>query len=548
LKDIIALRLNERNTFIENLRKQLNQVGENTLYRRRWITSLNFGKLVDELQKGTVSAKEALEAYQWKAIEANDVTNSVCLFFPQAIEWAEDLDRKYGGGDVEKPPLFGVPLSIKETIRVKGFDSTRGYANSLFDASSEDAAVVASLRRLGAVPFVHTNIPQGLFWFGCSNPIYGTTKNPHDPNRTSGGSSGGEAALLGAGGSIVGIGGDVGGSIRIPSHFCGVVGLKPASSRLSQIGSLASVPGRPFLNASIGPMGRDVDSVAAIMRCLTSDEKMYKTDPYMKPYPWREEIYNGEDSKSLTIGYYVFDNFFEATPACRRAVDEAKSILIKKGHKLVPYQPPNTEDLARLFIGAALNDGGEYLRRMALSDVLDPFYAPVVKIYGIPAILKRFLGYLLSPFSPIASLMILAAPRSLVEMRSIYEEIENARIRYVESWKAHSVDAVICPAFGCTALPHDAPVHVPVTAIYVSVFNLLDFTAGVLPVTKVSENDELLMTDGYQKKEMLSRRVAQYCKKGTVGLPVGVQCVTMPNEEERCLRVMKDIENGLKNI
>lgn len=199
-------------------------------------------------------------------------------------------------------------------------------------------------------------------------------------------------------------------------------------------------------------------------------------------------------------------------------------------------------------LGAALNDGGEYLRRMARSDILDPFYAPVIKVYGIPSIIKRLLGRLLSPFSPIASLFILAPPRSLVEMRSIYEQIENARIRYAESWKAQSLDAVICPAFGCTALPHEAPVNVPVAAIYVSVFNLLDFTAGVLPVTKVSENDELLMTDGYQKKEMLSKRVAKYCRKGTVGLPVGVQCVAMPNEEERCLRVMKDIEDGVKNI
>lgn len=456
-----------------------------------------------------------------------------------------------------------VQRSNGSVFQVQGYDSTRGYARSLYDPAPEDAVVIAAIRRLGAIPFAHTNIPQGLFWYGCSNPIYGTTKSPYDPKLTSGGSSGGEAALLALGGSIIGLGGDVGGSIRIPSHFCGVVGLKPSSTRLSQIGSLPSVPGRPNLSPCIGPLARDVDGAVALMRHLTSDEQMAEADAYLKFLPWREDVYKGQDKTKLKIGYCTHDGFMEPTPACRRAVEEARKILVKKGHILVPYQPPNTKDLVRLFIGkyglrmtlrmllvtsflgAALLDGGEYLRRMATTDVLDPYYAPVMGLYGIPAIVKRILGHILRPFSPIASTIMLAAPTTLPEVRSMYEQIDIAKARYVESWRALGLDAIICPSFACTALPHDAPVKLPPATSYTTVFNLLDFAAGVVPVTKVTANDELMIkTGGYVKKEMFSKKIAAYCEKDSIGLPVTVQCVTMPNEEEKCLRVMKDIEEG----
>lgn len=122
---------------------------------------------------------------------------------------------------------------------MKGYDHTRGYAQELGNVAEEDAPIVRQIKELGrekhtfeeiilsgGIPFVLTNVPQSLLTFSCMNPIYGTTTNPFDATRTSGGSSGGESALIAAGGSIIGVGGDVGGSIRMPCHFTGISGIK----------------------------------------------------------------------------------------------------------------------------------------------------------------------------------------------------------------------------------------------------------------------------------------------------------------------------------
>merc|ERR1712212_1333909 len=138
---------------------------------------------------------------------------------------------------------FGLPISVKECFYVKGYDSTIGLAQFIAKPAPEDSVFVRALKDLHAVPFCLTNIPQTMVSYSCSNPVYGNTANPHDLTRTPGGSSGGEAALIASGGSILGIGTDVGGSLRIPAHFCGLAALKPTSRRIYQGGRLGG-PGK----------------------------------------------------------------------------------------------------------------------------------------------------------------------------------------------------------------------------------------------------------------------------------------------------------------
>jgi fatty acid amide hydrolase len=131
-----------------------------------------------------------------------------------------------------KGPLHGLPISVKEQIGVKGTDSTLGFAKYVFQPSATDAPIVAALKDLGAIPFCKTNVPQSLLTYGCGNPIFGETVNCLNSKLSPGGSSGGEACLIAGGGSVLGIGTDVGGSVRIPAHFCGVVGMKPTRQRM----------------------------------------------------------------------------------------------------------------------------------------------------------------------------------------------------------------------------------------------------------------------------------------------------------------------------
>lgn len=132
--------------------------------------------------------------------------------------------------------MFGVPLSVKDTVDMKGFASTIG-ATSRYDFKYEDDGVVLHvLRKAGMIPFVKSNIPQLTLTMESVNPMFGRAVNPWDETRAVGGSSGGEAAMVAGRCSPIGIGSDIGGSLRIPAEFCGVYSLKPSSRRYSILG------------------------------------------------------------------------------------------------------------------------------------------------------------------------------------------------------------------------------------------------------------------------------------------------------------------------
>lgn len=136
----------------------------------------------------------------------------------------------------KRGPLYGLPMSLKECFHIKGYDSTAGLSCFLNKPHTRDGAVAGRLKELGAVPFCKTNVPQTMETYGTSNPIFGTTLNPWDDLRTPGGSSGGEACLIARGGSILGFGTDGGGSLRTPSHFSGIVTIKPTVGRIMKRG------------------------------------------------------------------------------------------------------------------------------------------------------------------------------------------------------------------------------------------------------------------------------------------------------------------------
>uniref|UniRef100_A0A914V9B0 fatty acid amide hydrolase n=1 Tax=Plectus sambesii TaxID=2011161 RepID=A0A914V9B0_9BILA len=539
LQMAIERRVEERQRSIDGVRKSLDSIDASV---RSAIQTLSFSQLVESLQEGKYSAAQALRAYQEKAIAAHEKTNCLTLFIHEAESWAAELDEKAKSSDYKKPPLFGIPVSIKECVNVKGYDQTRGYAQGLGDQAKEDAMIVSHLKALGAVPFVLTNVPQSLLSYACSNPIYGTTGNPYDPTKVPGGSSGGESALIASGGSPLGIGGDVGGSIRIPCHFTGIAGIKPSHIRLSHRGTRGSVPGRPLINASDGPMAADVDTCAFMLRHMWTGDWLFSRDPYVAPVPWREEIYSSE--RKLIIGYYDDDKWFLPTPALRRAVQEAKEILEKAGHRLIRFDPPDVSAAFSHFVSAVSVDGGTYLLNRLDNDILDDTYKPIVRLYRIPLLVQRALSYLLRPIYPRLATALRCMPRNTAELRLVYERIELYRERFTRQMEQLGLDAIICPVQVMPAVPHDVPMKVFATVSYTGLFNLLDYAAGVVRVTEVSEEDEQAL-ENYPVNDPWDK-VVKEASKGAVGLPIAVQCVAPPFREEICLRVMREIETGVR--
>ncbi|NXN18642.1 VDHAP protein, partial [Indicator maculatus] len=224
-----------------------------------------------------------------EALEVTQEVNCVTDF----IHGCEDQLQKIKQ-QKEKGLLYGIPISIKDHINCKGHISSGGMVKFLGQVKEEDSVIVQVLKSQGAIPFVKTNIPQTMLNYDCSNLIFGQTLNPLNHQKSPGGSSGGEAALIAAGGSILGIGSDIAGSIRLPSSFCGLCGLKPTGNRIRYITTfdLSACSDRTFLPAvtgSLGPMARDVDSLALCMKSLLCEE-MFQLDPTVPPFPFDEEV------------------------------------------------------------------------------------------------------------------------------------------------------------------------------------------------------------------------------------------------------------------
>jgi hypothetical protein len=192
----------KRNTGIVLDARRADPKGNEALAAR--IEKMGSEELLAELQSGSITSSALLKALQTRAAETNLDLNCICAFFERAAEEAEQLDQTRSS---TKPgPLHGMPVSIKECCEVEGYPSTIGLAKLCTNVAEKDCVIVQVLKAAGAVPFCHTNIPQTMLSYECTNPVYGATVNPHDTTRGPGGSSGGEGAVLGAGGSVLGIG------------------------------------------------------------------------------------------------------------------------------------------------------------------------------------------------------------------------------------------------------------------------------------------------------------------------------------------------------
>jgi amidase len=227
------------------------------------------------IRAGELSPREAV-GHAIARIEKLDakVNAVVVCDFDRAREVASALDGRTPRDD---QPLFGVPMTIKESFDIAGLPTSWGHQRYAGNIASRDAEVVQRLKRAGAIFLGKTNIPPDLADWQSSNPVYGRTSNPHDPARSPGGSSGGAAAAVASGMVACEFGSDIGGSIRVPAHFCGIWGHKTSWGLISLRGhyhpALSASPGFPGAHDGalgvVGPLARNPDDLEALVRITT---------------------------------------------------------------------------------------------------------------------------------------------------------------------------------------------------------------------------------------------------------------------------------------
>lgn len=298
---------------------------------------------------------EVAAAHLQRIEHFNPSLNAIVTLEPAVIEMARAAEAELMRGR-EVGPLHGVPLTIKDTIETLGLRTTSGSRLRTQHVPDRDAAVVARLKAAGAIILGKTNTPEMAIPYETDNPIFGRTNNPHDLERTAGGSSGGEAAAIAACLSPAGLGSDLSGSIRVPAHFCGIVGVKPTAGRVPMDGHIPAATGPLSLGACIGPMARRVEDLALLFRVI-SDATQFEVS--------RSELSEQRSTASLggsRVAFFIDHDAAPVTEDTVEAIKAAAKALSQAGLEVIEKKPPGLSDGSQLWIDLFSGPAREQLR------------------------------------------------------------------------------------------------------------------------------------------------------------------------------------------
>lgn len=315
-------------------------------------------KIVELIKNKDVSSEEITRAFLQRIQDVNPKLNAVVQFDEiQALQSAKNADLAISRGE-ELGALHGLPMTIKDTIDIFGYNNT--YGSHLYDdyKPEQEGTCITRLRKAGAVFLGLTNSPELLTAYESDNLIYGKTNNPYDLNRSSGGSSGGEAAIISAYGSPLGLGTDGGGSIRLPAHYCGIAGLKPTQGLIPLTGITLPGAGAGCLQAfgTCGPMARYVDDLYLALSVLSGADNF---DPTTPPVTIGNPA--DVDVSKLRVAYFTDNGIVTPTKDIIDATLKAAQLLAEMGARVEEARPLNIEKTFELHWEPffTLCDGGE---------------------------------------------------------------------------------------------------------------------------------------------------------------------------------------------
>jgi amidase len=310
------------------------------------------------LETGELSSRELVERTLARIEAANAGLNAVTAIHPErSLAAADGADRERAAGrSGATRPLLGLPVTIKDTLDVEGWATTAGVVSARDRVAGSDSSVVRRLLEAGAIVVAKTNVPECSSDAETDNALFGRTDNPHDKARTPGGSSGGEAALMGADASLVGMGVDGGCSIRLPSHYCGGVGIRPSAGRVPETGLWPSTRATGMFDLScVGPMGRYVEDLELLLGVIAGADGV---DPLAPPVPVPSF---GPSDAPLRVGFYTDDPHTVPTAATVEAVRRAAAAI---GEAEEIAAPP-AADANDVVFGAIGADGGSHIKEVA---------------------------------------------------------------------------------------------------------------------------------------------------------------------------------------
>lgn len=500
--------------------------------------------LLGKLALGEWTSVEVTTAFYKRAIVAQQVTNCLTeIFVEKALARAQEVDNYLKQTGKPIGPLHGLPISLKDQFCIKGMDTIMGYAGWIGKPAEKDCVLVEILYDLGAVPFVRTNVPQTLMWGETYNHVFGRTTNPYNRYMTSGGSSGGEGALVAMRGSPLGVGTDIGGSVRIPSAFCGLYGLRPSYERLPYQGAVNSQLGQESISSTLGPMTNTPSGVRRFARAII-DAKPWNRDPLAVRKPWNQREYELEEH-GYGVGMcfaIMWDNdVVKPHPPLIRALEITKAALEAAGHKVIDWVPHRHMEIYRNTERIFNADGGHDFRAdCELSgEPLIQTMSPTEDAHE----------YALD--QPLAKTLVGEPVHiSAFELWQLHKEKRDLRKSYLDYWEAtksvtgtgRPVDAIISPAVASVACPHGCNSD----AFYTTVCNSLDLAAYAFPVTFADKELDKKPPPHEFRNHEDQALYELYDPELFHGLPVGLQLIGRTLEEEGVIGMTEVVDRALK--
>jgi fatty acid amide hydrolase len=508
------------------------------------LTDFGATELAGMIAAGEASSTEVVSAHIQRIEAVNGQLNAVVApLFDQALKSASQADSRRARGE-PVGPLNGVPMTIKECYDVAGLPTTTGLKHLAHSPAAADAPVVRQFRDAGAVFLGKTNVPHLLIFNEGDNPLYGRTNNPWDLERSPGGGSSGEGAIISARGSPLGLATDYGGSIRIPPDYCGLLGFKPTSGRFTMRGTFDDklFPGLETVINQPGAIARSVADLELALRVMRGPG-VEIADQRVQQQPWGDSA--TVSLKSLRVAFYPQDDVYPVAPVKRRAVREAAAALVERGVEVEEFLPPDIRGGQAIFLGLLSAGGSGWAKVLAAGDRLD-------KRSGHPLMLMELRHGLLPFLSGVASLlgqknaaavMGSGGRRSAASYLQLIVERDRYRERFLAALERGRYDAIVCPSNPFPAYRHGASYWLLSEGSYTQVYNLLGLPTGHVAATRVRPGEE---SDRARNRDLIDR-TARLTEEGSAGLPAGVQVVARPWREDVALAVMAALEEHFKS-
>ncbi len=443
-------------------------------------------RLSQLIRNKEVSSEIVVKAFLDHIEKINPRLNAVVqLRTNSALEEARAADADLEHGRL-RGPLHGVPITVKDSFEVSGIPCTGGTQGRASYIPQQDASTVAFMRSAGAIVLGKTNVPDLCLAFETDNLVYGRTNNPYDFSRTCGGSSGGEGAIIAAGGSPLGLASDAGGSIRLPAHFCGIAGIKPTSGRIPMTGHFPPAAGLVRAFWQFGPMARHVEDLTLALTLLCQPDGI---DPFVVPAPLGDP--RSIDLKQLRIAFHVDNGIAAPTAETADAVRKAAWCLTEAGSAVEEATPRGIEQSSDL-----------WWRLVAIAGTVLPH---LMKAAG-----TRELHPLVQKFSDLGAL----TARNPEEMALLVVRWDGFRTEMLQFLR--NFDVILSPAAAVPAVPHGSSVDQLEVFSYLMTYNLTGWPVAVVR-----------------------------CGTSPEGLPIGVQVIARPWREDIVLAVAQQLETAL---